>query len=115
MTERFDTGMTHAEATRKAEKWWGEYRGAVKRQFNTTKAAPRVVNGGVRPDLAAPALVFQGAEREEVPSGILSGKAWKKLSARERGNVVAYWHHYHVRVPAQSPALVAPSGKILLN
>lgn len=113
--ERFDTGMTHREATKKARKWWSEFRGVVRREFNTSRDASRVKAGTTKGDLAAPALVIPGEAMQEIPSGILSGYSWRRLSRRERGMVVAHWHHYQVRVPHQSEAMIAPSGKILLN
>lgn len=92
---RFDTGMTYAEATRRAKKWWGQYRGAVRADFNREKAKPKVWANSRK----VPGLIVRGEETETVPSGILSGKHWNKLSEREKILIVVQWHHEHIRVP----------------
>lgn len=93
--QRLDTGMTIGEAIRRAETWWGEFRGAVRRDFNRHRAAPKVRASGRR----APGLIIRAAEEETLPSGILSGKAWGKLTDQERVFVVKVWHHQHIREP----------------
>ena len=95
-----DTGMTYAEALRRAEKWWNIIRGYVRKDFNTSKGKPRTVPPGSR----GAGLIIPGETWEEIPSGILSGKRWNKLNAIERGRVAAAWHHFHIRVPLHTEA-----------
>ncbi|NIA67591.1 hypothetical protein HBA54_03210 [Pelagibius litoralis] len=97
-----DTGMRVDEALARARKWWGEYRGAVRRDFNRTRKAPKA-----RLSAKASNFVIQGEEEEPVPSGILSGQAWDDLSQREQLLIVKQWHHDHVRAPLIDKATVA--------
>ena len=93
---KFDTGMRVDEAVRKAQAWWGEWRGAIRDGFNQTTAT-RAVAPGKR----APGFVIHDAHKDFLPSGILSGKPWDQLAETEQLAIVKIWHHNHVRMPAK--------------
>lgn len=97
---RLDSGMKVTEAIRRAEAWWGEYRGAIRRDFNRQRAAPRVRASMGR----APGLIVMGEVSETLPDGILSGKPWDQLSDREKLTVTKQWHEHHVRQPMMEAA-----------
>lgn len=90
--------MWYDEATAKARLWWGEYRGAVRDDFNTE------MNVRVKVSTPkSPALIFRDVD-EVIPDGILSGKAWDQLGDVERMTIMVHWHHNFVREPMRREA-----------
>ena len=91
---KLDTGMRVDEAIRRAQAWWAEWRGAIREGFNQatdTKA--------IGPGKRVPGIVVHTAHKDYLPSGILSGKRWDKLTEAEQLQIVKIWHHNHVRDP----------------
>lgn len=74
--ERMDSGMKVVEAVARARQWW-DARG--------------------RKDLAQIGVMFDG--ERSIPSGILHGELWDRLTKEEKLRVVKAWHHFHVRRP----------------
>lgn len=100
-----DTGFSVDEAIVRASKWWDEWRGAVRRDFNTRKEAPRVKMAAH----GAPGIVIKGDEVQDLPDGILSGKAWRNLTDKERSRIVATWHDKFIRRPMLEHEAAAPA------
>ncbi len=102
------SGMKVGEAIERAAKWWNNWRGAVRRDFNKRQDAPLVRAASGR----APALIIKGEIVDDVPSGILSGKPWHELAQREQFEVVKMWHDQHVLKPMREEA-VREAGRII--
>ena len=94
------SGMKVAEAVARARKWWGEYRGMVRREFTqvdaTRKRVSRTSEGGLL------SIVKDAFTDPHVQSGILRGLPWDELSQRDQLEIVKTWHEHHVvRAPRQ--------------
>ena len=74
---RLDTGMTVAEAIRRASAWWDAH-GRHSMRDQVARAAD---------------------DEGFVPSGILQGMAWDYLTRDEKLRIVKVWHHMNVRRP----------------
>ncbi|MDJ0950948.1 MAG: hypothetical protein QNJ94_18710 [Alphaproteobacteria bacterium] len=91
-----DTGFPVGEALEKAQRWWGEHRGAIRREFNRVRKEKVTTGVGVP-------LLRSITEGEGLRDGILSGNRWDDLTRAEQVQIVKVWHHYHIRVPMRGP------------
>ena len=91
---RLSSGMKVTEAIARARKWWGEYRGMVRREFTqidaTRKRVSRTSDGGLL------SIVKDAFSDPHVQSGILRGLPWDELSELDQMVIVKTWHEQHV-------------------
>lgn len=99
--DRFDTGMTVAEAVRRAADWWNKIgRHGIKASNFNQVLIQKVHTQGKGP------LLKRTDKEQDLPSGILRGLPWDELDRQEQKDIVKAWHHEQVRVPAVGAAIV---------
>jgi hypothetical protein len=77
------------EAVQLAARWWDKTgRGMVNRKANEERAPDVRKGAGLN---GAPAIVVKGSATRSVNSGILDGRKWDDLDAREKHAVVRAW------------------------
>lgn len=86
LSHRLSSGITIGEAAQRAEAWWGEWRGAVNRQFTISKTERVKTGAGV------PLLKVKSEETDRAVGNILLGAPWEDLTAVEKATVTKYWH-----------------------
>lgn len=89
---QFDTGMTHAEAMRRAEKWWNERRATIPRLLDRERRVE------TRSGPGAPTVRLV-TDEAVTGSGILAGDPWDDLDDVERQKIAVVWHHVQIRLP----------------
>lgn len=72
--ERLDSGMKVGEAIERARLWW------------TALGASQIARSRFATD-------------KDIPSGILHGLPWDRLTREEKLRIVKVWHHFHIRRP----------------
>lgn len=80
---RLDTGMKAIEAINRSRIWWNKTgRHQMKRQ--QSGAAEKVSLDPESPNY--------------IPSGIINGETWDKLTKREKLTITKHWHHFNIRM-----------------
>ena len=96
MSDKLDTGMTAAEAVRRASEWWD----STGRYLVNTKA--NEVERGRKVRVAStklPGLIISGEQVPVEKGGIFRGLPWAMLQRDEQLRVTKAWHHEFVRRP----------------
>lgn len=91
---KLDTGMSGAEAVKRASAWWQKtgrriMKSEAKRQRQALTSSDKG-NGGV----------FASQDPDDprfLPSGLLHGHPWDHLDRRSKIQVVKIWHHFNIR------------------
>ena len=98
VSARLDTGMTVAEAVERTKAWWNRTgRGLMRQQQDGSQSFARSAFAASDPD-----------DPNFIPSGILNGWEWGRLTRREKLRLVKYWHHFFVR----TQDLIGNDGKV---
>lgn len=98
LSAKLDTGMSVLEAVERTAAWWNNTgRGLMLQQHNGSQTFARSAFAAPDPD-----------DPSFIPSGILNGWGWDRLTKREKLRMVKYWHHFFVR----TQDLIGNDGKV---
>ena len=102
---RLKSGMKASEALKGAQEWWqraGRY--AMKKTANRETVGHKFIpaSTGLSAGGSA-AILIKGEDVDVIPSGILRGLEWDRLTRREQLQIVKHWHYHFVYLPAANP------------
>ena len=102
---RLKSGMKASEALKGAQEWWqraGRY--AMKKTANRETVGHKFIpaSTGLSAGGSA-AILIKGEDVDVLPSGILRGLEWDRLTRREQLQIIKHWHHHFVYLPMVNP------------
>jgi len=101
---RLKSGMKASEALKGAQEWWqraGRY--AMKKTANRETVGHKFIPASTGLSGGSAAILIKGEDVDVIPSGILRGLEWDRLTRREQLQIVKHWHHHFVYLPMVNP------------
>jgi hypothetical protein len=101
---RLKSGMKAAEALKGAQEWWQRAgRHAMKKVANRETVGHKFIPASTGLSGVSAAILIKGEDVDVLPSGLLRGLEWDRLTRREQLQIVKHWHHHFVYLPAVNP------------
>ena len=103
LNTRLKSGRKASEALKGAQEWWqraGRY--AMKKTANRETIGHKFIPAHPHGQ-GLPAILIKGEDVDVLPSGILRGLEWDRLTRREQLQIVKQWHHHFVYLPMMNP------------